>query len=200
METKVKKKIFEAMTALVPLPAVMVSCQAPGMRPNIITIAWTGIACSEPPMITISVRKNRYSHEIIKQSGEFVVNMTTRSLAEATDICGIVSGRDTDKFELTGLTPEPALKVGAPLIAESPINLECQTRSVLELGSHDMFVAEIVATHIAEDILTPQGKIDVARLDPLVYCTKAQQYWAGMTELVGKYGYAKGALNKRKPA
>lgn len=192
-----KKKLLDGITALIPLPAVMVSCQKPGERPNIITIAWTGIACSEPPMITIGIRKNRHSYNIIKETGEFVVNMTTAALAEATDICGNVSGTDTDKFALAGLTPEPSSKIFAPLIAESPINLECKTKTILELGSHDLFIAEIVATHIAEDIYNDQGRLDISKLDPLVYCTKAQQYWAGMSELVGKYGYAKKALGKR---
>jgi flavin reductase (DIM6/NTAB) family NADH-FMN oxidoreductase RutF len=194
------KKIFEPITALIPLPAVMVTCQRPGDKPNIITIAWTGIACSEPPMITISIRKNRYSHRIISETGEFVVNLTTRALAEATDICGIVSGRDTDKFELTGLTPAPASRMHVPLIAECPINMECQTRKTLELGSHDMFVAEIVATHIDEEVLDSKGRLDIAKLDPLIYCTKARQYWAGVTEMIGAYGFTRGrpAIGERR--
>jgi flavin reductase (DIM6/NTAB) family NADH-FMN oxidoreductase RutF len=186
------KKIFEPMTALVPLPAVMVTCQRPNETPNIITISWTGIICSEPPMLSISVRRSRFSHDIIKSTGEFVVNITNRSLAEATDVCGVASGRDTDKFKLTGLTPVPASKVKVPMIAECPINLECQTRTTLELGSHDMFVAEIVATHIDEDILDSQGRLNIEKLDPLIYCTKARQYWAGVTEMLGKYGYTGG--------
>lgn len=183
------KRIYEAMTALIPLPAVMVSCQRPEERPNIITIAWTGIVCSEPPMLSISIRKNRYSHKIVLETGEFVVNMTTRTLAEATDICGVVSGKDCDKFKAAKLTALPASKVMAPLIAECPINLECQTRTVLHLGTHDMFVAEIVATQIDEGILDDDGKLDIARLDPLIYCPKAREYWAGVTNMVGKYGF-----------
>ncbi len=192
------KKIFEPMTALIPLPAVMVSCQKPGEIPNIITIAWTGIACSEPPMITISIRKNRYSHEIIRSTGEFVVNITNRELARVTDICGVVSGRDQDKFKLTGLTPAPSLKVRVPQIAECPINLECQTRSVLELGSHDMFLAEIVATHIDDSVLDDNDRLDIKKLDPLVYCTKARQYWAGLTTYLGKYGFIAAESKARK--
>jgi flavin reductase (DIM6/NTAB) family NADH-FMN oxidoreductase RutF len=160
--------------------------------PNIITIAWTGIVCSEPPMLSISIRKNRFSHSIIKSTGEFVVNITTRALAEATDICGVASGRDNDKFALAGLTPCPSSVVKVPIIAECPINLECQTRTVLELGSHDMFVAEIVATQIDEAVLDGKGRLNVERLDPLIYCTKAREYWAGITQLIGQYGYTKG--------
>ncbi|OGC95483.1 MAG: flavin reductase [candidate division Zixibacteria bacterium RBG_16_53_22] len=186
------KKIFEPMTALIPLPAVMVTCQRPGDRPNIITIAWTGIICSEPPMISISIRKNRFSHEIIRDTGEFVVNITTQALAEATDICGVASGRNTDKFKLAGLTATPASIVQVPLIEECPINLECQTRRVLELGSHDMFIAEIVATQIDEQVFDERGRLDIEKLDPLIYCTKARQYWAGATVMVGAYGYTKG--------
>jgi flavin reductase (DIM6/NTAB) family NADH-FMN oxidoreductase RutF len=161
----------------------------PNERPNIITISWIGIVCSEPPMLSISVRKSRFSHDIIKSTGEFVVNITSQKLVEATDICGVVSGRETDKFAVTGLTPSAASKVNVPLIAECPINLECQTRTVLELGSHDMFVAEIVATHIDEAVLDEKGNLNIEKLDPLVYCTKARQYWAGVTQMVGKYGF-----------
>ncbi len=192
------KKIFEPMTALVPLPAVMVSCQRPEEPPNIITIAWTGIVCSEPPMLSISVRKDRFSHSIIKSTGEFVVNITTGDLAEVTDICGMISGRNEDKFKLTGLTPLPSSKVRVPLIAECPINLECQTRTVLELGSHDMFVAEIVATHIDEAMLDNDGRLNIKKLDPLVYCTKARQYWVGLSQFVGKYGFTSAAQRDRK--
>ncbi len=192
------KKIYDPITALIPLPAVMVSCQKPGDRPNIITVSWTGIVCSEPPMISISIRKNRYSYDIIKSTGEFVVNITNHELAAATDICGVVSGRDNDKFKLAGLTTEPASKVRVPMIAECPINMECQTRTVIELGSHDIFIAEIVATHIDESIIGSDGRIDVEQLDPLIYCTKARQYWSGLSRMDGKYGFTGGDPKLRK--
>ncbi len=182
------KKNLGPMTALVPLPATMVSCQKPGSRPNIITISWTGIVCSEPPMISISVRKNRYSYNIIKSTGEFVVNITTHDLVRATDLCGTYSGADYDKFEMAELTPEEASKVKVPMIAECPINMECQVRTRIELGSHDIFIAEIVATHADESILT-DGKFDIEKLDPLIYCTKAKQYWSGLSRKEGKYGF-----------
>jgi flavin reductase (DIM6/NTAB) family NADH-FMN oxidoreductase RutF len=192
------KKIFDPITALIPLPAVMVSCQKPNETPNIITIAWTGIVCSEPPMLSISVRKKRYSYDIIKSTGEFVVNVTTHRLVKATDICGIVSGRDHNKFELAGLTPEKGIKVRVPLIKESPINMECQIRTVIELGSHDVFIAEIVATHIDEDVMDSDGKVDIKRMDPLSYCTKARQYWSGFSRLEGRYGFTVDELKSRK--
>jgi len=194
----VSKKIYDPMTALMPLPAVMVSCQKQGGKPNIITIAWTGIVCSEPPMISISVRKNRHSYDLIKLSGEFVVNITGHNLVKQTDICGTFSGADYDKFELVELTPEPASKVKVPMIAESPINLECQVRQMIELGTHDIFIAEIVATHIDDSILGDNGKLDVGKLDPLVYCPNARQYWSGLSRLEGKYGHTVKEMKDRK--
>jgi len=192
------KKIYDPITALVPLPAVMVSCQKPNERPNIITISWTGIVCSEPPMISISVRKNRFSYDIIKSTGEFVVNITNHAIAKQTDICGVVSGRDHDKFQLTGLTPELSSKVRVPMIKEAPINMECQTRSVIELGSHDIFIAEIVATHIEESIIDGDGRIDIQKLDPLAYCTKARQYWSGFSRMEGRYGFTTDELRSKR--
>ncbi len=192
------KKIIEPTTALIPLPAVMVSCQEPGETPNIITIAWTGIVCSEPPMLSISIRRSRHSFNIVKRTGEFVVNITTRALVQATDTCGSISGRDYNKFEMAGLTPAPASKVRVPLIAESPINLECQTRKEFELGTHDIFIAEIVATHIDESILDENGHVIIEKLDPLVYCPQARQYWAGLTKMIGRYGYTAQEVRARK--
>ena len=182
------KQNMGPLTALVPLPAVMISCQKPDSRPNIITVSWTGIVCSEPPMLSISIRKNRFSYDIIKSTGEFVVNMTNHTLAHATDLCGSYSGRDYDKFEMAELTPEMATKVRVPMIAESPINLECQVRTRIELGSHDIFIAEIVESHIDDSVLT-DGKLDIEKLDPLVYCTKARQYWSGLSVNEGRYGF-----------
>jgi flavin reductase (DIM6/NTAB) family NADH-FMN oxidoreductase RutF len=198
MVKRMSKKIYDPITALIPLPAVMVSCQKPDEKPNIITVSWTGIVCSEPPMLSISIRKNRYSHDIIKSTGEFVVNITNHDLAAATDICGVVSGRDHDKFKLAGLTAEPSSKVRVPMIAECPISMECQTRTVIELGSHDIFIAEIVATHIDENIIGSDGRIDIEQLDPLIYCTKARQYWSGLSRMDGKYGFTGGDPKLRK--
>ncbi len=192
------KKVYDPITALIPLPAVMVTCQKPQGKANIITVSWTGIVCSEPPMISISIRKNRYSHDIIKSTGEFVVNVTNHKLVAATDICGVVSGLHHDKFKLAGLTTEPASKVRVPMIAECPINMECQTRTVIELGSHDIFIAEIVATHIDERVIGSDGRIDVEQLDPLIYCTKARQYWSGRSRMDGKSGFTGGDPKLRK--
>lgn len=178
-------------TRLIPLPAVLITCGGYNSRANIITISWCGIVCSQPPMLSISIRENRYSYNIIKSSGEFVANITGADMAKAVDYCGNHSGKDFDKFKETGLTPEKADKVNAPLIKESPINLECQIRKSLELGTHHMFVAEIVATHIEESMLDAKGRLDVQKINPLVYGTNARQYWSGLSKLHGYYGFTR---------
>ncbi|MCD6162331.1 MAG: flavin reductase family protein [candidate division Zixibacteria bacterium] len=186
------KKSLMPTTLLTPLPAVLVACGDIDDRPNIITIAWCGIVCSKPPMISVSITEKRYSYELIKKSGEFVVNMTGSNLVKEVDFCGNNSGRDFDKFKTTGLTPEPAQKIKAPLIKESPINLECMVRQTLNLGSHYIFIAEIVATHIDKSILNSDGALDVEKLDPLIYAANARQYWSGLSKVHGFYGYTKG--------
>lgn len=183
------KKKLKPQTLLIPLPAVMVSCQWGNNKPNIITAAWVGVACSEPPMLSLAIRKSRFSHGIISKSGEFVVNLTTEELLKQTDFCGTYSGRDIDKFEKAHLTPMGGSVVKAPLIKECPINLECQVRHILELGSHDLFIADIVATHADEEYLDKQDRPDINKFKPLVYCTKAQEYWGGLSKKLGGYGF-----------
>ena len=187
------KKTLAPTTMLVPLPAVMVTCGGFNQKVNIITLSWCGIACSQPPMISIAVRENRYSFHLLKEGGEFVVNITGGELAKAVDYCGNHSGKDVNKFKETGLTPEAAQKVRSPLIKECPVNLECQVRKTLELGSHHLFIGEIVATHVEESYLTEDNKLDIKKIDPLVYCTNARQYWSGLTVLQGLYGFSREA-------
>ena len=131
------KQSWRGGNMLYPVPAVMVSCARPGEKPNIITVAWAGTVCSAPAMLSISVRKERYSYDILKETGEFVVNLVTKDLVFATDYCGVKSGRDTDKFKEMKLTPLPSQHISAPGIAESPLNLECRVKQGVELGSHD---------------------------------------------------------------
>lgn len=181
------KKLIESQTVLFPLPAVMVSCQRKDEKPNIITLAWVGVVCSEPPMVGISIRKNRFSYGIIKASKEFVINVPTQKLLKATDFCGTKSGKNVDKFSETKLTPIKAEKVKAPLIKECPVNLECVVRQILELGSHDLFLGEIVATHIDSEFLDASGKLDVGKMELFCYCPKAHDYRA-VGEALGKYG------------
>jgi flavin reductase (DIM6/NTAB) family NADH-FMN oxidoreductase RutF len=185
------KRSLAPATMLVPLPAVMVTCGGFNQKTNIITISWCGIVCSQPPMLSVSVRESRYSFNLIKEGGEFVVNVAGANLVKAVDFCGNNSGKDLNKFKETGLTPEPAEKVRTPLIKECPINLECQVRKSLDLGSHHIFIAEIVATHVDESVLTDEGRLDVKKIDPLVYATNARQYWSGLSTLHGLYGYTR---------
>jgi flavin reductase (DIM6/NTAB) family NADH-FMN oxidoreductase RutF len=181
------KQEWKPGNMLYPVPAVMVSCARAGERPNIITVAWAGTICSEPAMLSISVRKERFSHDIIKETKEFVVNLTTKETCFATDYCGVKSGRDVDKFKEMKLTPLPASKVGAPLIAECPVNIECKVTEIKELGSHDMFIAEVVAVHADEAYMDKNGRFDLALAEPIAY-SHGEYYTLG--EKIGKFGYS----------
>lgn len=182
-----KKQVWKPGNMLYPLPAIMVSCCRAGEKPNIITLAWAGTVCSDPVMVSISVRKERYSYDIIKESGEFVINLTTADLAWATDYCGVKSGRDIDKFKELNLTAAPSSKISCPLIAESPVNLECVVKSVTELGSHDMFLAEVVAVDVSEKYMDENGKFDLNSTDLLAY-SHGEYFRLG--EKLGKFGYS----------
>jgi flavin reductase (DIM6/NTAB) family NADH-FMN oxidoreductase RutF len=182
-----KKQQLEPGTFLYPLPAVMVSCQGVEGKANIVTIAWTGVMASKPPMVGIGVRRSRYSYQLIKDTGEFVINIPNRALLSALDLCGTVSGRDVDKFAETGLSPvKPASLNRAPLIAECPVNLECRVTRVLELGSHDYLVGEVVAAHFAEDWLD-SGKPRPAADELIAY---ARGVYYGLGEELGQHGFS----------
>ena len=155
-------------TFIYPIPAVMVSCGTME-KSNIITVAWTGILNTNPAMCYISVRPERFSHDIIKESGEFVINLTNRQLAYATDWCGVKSGRDVDKFKEMKLTKEKANIVKAPLIKESPVSVECKVKEIVPLGSHDMFVAEIVAIDADDKYIDDRGAFDISKCDLIAY-------------------------------
>jgi flavin reductase (DIM6/NTAB) family NADH-FMN oxidoreductase RutF len=175
-----------------PVPVVMVSCSDNNGKPNIITLAWVGTINSDPPMVSISVRKQRYSYELIKQKGQFVINMPTRNQTFATDFCGVKSGKELDKFEAMKLTPENASKVDVPLIKECPVNLECVVKQVIELGSHDLFLAEVVATNVDEKLLDENGKLDLQKADLICY-SHGEYYPIGKS--LGFFGYS---VTKRK--
>ena len=164
-----EKEIWKPGNMLYPLPVVMVSMADRKGKLNIITIAWAGTVCTNPPMVSISVRPERYSYPIIREAGEFVVNLTTRNLVYATDYCGVKSGRDVDKFRELGLTPVTASLVKAPLIGESPVNLECRVKQIQPLGSHDMFLAEVVAVHADRCYMDDKNKFHLEQAEPIVY-------------------------------
>lgn len=194
------KQNFKPGNMLYPLPVVMVSVSDREGNPNIITIAWAGTICSDPPMISVSVRPERYSYHMIKETGGFVINLTTKELAYATDYCGVKSGRDVDKFKEMRLTPVPADIVAAPMIGESPVNIECRVTEVKKLGSHDMFLSEVVAVHADEKYMDEKNRFDLMKARPIVYSHGAY-FVCG--EKLGTFGYSvkkqpKNGNNKRK--
>ena len=170
-----------------PVPAVLISCCDAQGNTNIMTAAWAGTVCSEPVMVSVSIRPERYSHHMILETGEFVINLTTRGLAYAADFAGVRSGRDVDKFEKLGLTREPSAHVKAPCIAESPVNLECRVTQVLHLGSHDLFIAEVVGTDVDEQLIDGKGRLRLEQADLIAYVHGAY-YTLG--KLLGTFGYS----------
>lgn len=181
------KQTWKAGNMLYPIPAVMVTVTDGEGNDNVLTIAWTGTVCTNPALLYISVRKERYSYDMLKKTGEFVVNLTTEELAFATDFCGVRSGRDIDKFKEMKLTKEKAEYVKAPMIKESPVNIECRVIDVREYGSHDMFVAEVLAVHADEKYMDETGKFDLSKASPLVY--SHGEYYS-MGKKLGKFGYS----------
>jgi flavin reductase (DIM6/NTAB) family NADH-FMN oxidoreductase RutF len=181
------KEIWKPGNMLYPLPVVMVSMADGGGKYNIITIAWAGTVCTNPPMVGISVRPERYSYRILKETGEFVVNLTTKELVYATDFCGVKSGREVDKFGALGLTALPADQVRAPLVGESPVNIECKVKEILPLGSHHLFLAQVAAVHADEKYMDEKRKFHLEKARPIVY-SHGTYYVCG--EPLGSFGYS----------
>ncbi len=186
------KETWKPGNMLYPLPAVMVSVTDGQGNDNIITVAWTGTICTNPPMVYISVRPSRYSYEMLKKTGEFVINLTTEELAFATDYCGVRSGRDVDKFKEAHLTKEPAQFVKAPMIKESPVSIECRVTEVKELGSHHMFLAEVLAVHVQQEYIDKNNKFQLNKAKPIVY---SHGEYLGTGKSLGTFGYS---VKKRK--
>ena len=186
------KQSWKPGNMLNPVPAVMVSVADEDHRPNIITVAWAGTICTNPPMVSISVRPSRYSYDIIEKTGEFVINLTTEKLARACDYCGVVSGRDVDKFAETRLTPQASRYVKAPGIEESPVNIECKVTEVKELGSHDMFLAKVVGVTIDNQYMDDRGKFNLNASGLTAY-SHGEYFELG--KKLGSFGYS-----VRKPA
>lgn len=192
----INKKSLKPGNVLSPIPAVLVSCGGtPEWKPNIITIAWAGNVCSEPPLLSISVRPERYSYDIIRTAREFVVNVPSFRQARATDRCGMISGRSTDKFSQTGLTAAPALKVRCPIILECPLNIECRVKNSLDLGSHTLFVAEVVAVQVTAALLGPTGRLRLEKGGLMAFAHG--QYFA-LGRCLGRFGFSV-RKRKRKP-
>ena len=185
------RKVLNAGTLLAPLPAVMVSCGTLE-KANVLTVAWTGIVNTKPPMTYISVRPTRYSYGIIKESGEFVINLTTSKMVRETDFCGVKSGKDTDKLKKCGLHIEAASAVSAPIIKESPLSLECRVVDIRPLGSHDMFLAEIAAVNVDGRYIDSKGKINLNQAGLMAY---SHGEYFSLGRKLGSFGYS---VAKRK--
>ena len=181
------KQSWKPGNMLYPVPAVMVSCAREGETPNIITVAWAGTICSDPVMVSISVRKERYSHSIIKETGEFVINLVTKDLTFATDYCGVKSGRDVDKFKEMKLTPVNIEGVSCPAIAESPLSLACKVKEIKELGSHDMFIAEVLSINASDEYIDELGAFDISKCNLVAY---ANGKYFELGDKIGKFGYS----------
>lgn len=188
------KQVWRGGNMLYPLPAVMVSCADASGASDIVTVAWTGTICTNPPMLYVSIRPERASYRLIRESGEFVVNLTTRRLQRACDWCGVRSGRDYDKWAECGLTPAPAAKLElAPVIAESPVNIECKVTEVKELGSHHMFLASVEAVQVDESLVDTRGRLDLASAGLTAY-SHGEYFELG--QRLGTFGYSV----RKKPA
>jgi flavin reductase (DIM6/NTAB) family NADH-FMN oxidoreductase RutF len=181
--SKVAKKPF---VSLRPVPVVLVSC-GHDKQVNIITIAWTGVLCSNPPQMGIGVRPGRHSHKLIQETGEFVINVPDEGLLNEVEYCGFISGKEVDKFASRDLTPAPGSAVQTPIIAECPINIECRVCHTLPLGSHDLFVGEVVGVQVSQDVLDDLGRVDNSKLKPILFM--GNEYW-GMGDLLGSYGFS----------
>lgn len=184
-QVKMRKKPH---SALYPCPVVLVTCTDSKGTPNVITLAWVGTLCSDPPLIGLGIRPERFSYSLIDSTKEFVVNIPTERILEETDLCGMISGEKTDKFSEVGFSLEPADKVKPPLIQECPVNIECRVKEKLPLGVHHLFLGEVLQVHVDKDVLNEKGKIDFAKAAPFVY--NQGEYWS-LNRKVGVYGFSK---------
>ena len=191
-----KKEVWKPGNMLYPVPAVLVSCADRRGNKNVLTIAWAGTVCSDPVMVSISVRPERYSYPMIRETGEFVINLTTKDLAYAADWCGVRSGRDVDKFESMGLSAIAAETLQyAPVIAQSPLSLECRVKQVTELGSHHMFLAEVTAVQVSEKYMNVNGKFELNKTGLVAY-SHGEYFELG--KKIGKFGYSVEKKRKNK--
>ncbi len=182
------KELFKGSVLFGPVPAVLVTTMNSEGQPNVFTVGWTGVACSHPPMVTIAVRKERLSYENIRATGEFVINLTTRKMLKMTDFCGCRSGRKVDKIKHFGLELEPGVDVAVPSLKISPVALECRVHSVTELGSHDLFIAEIVRNKVDTSLIDREGRIRLGEAGLLAYCHG--EYFSLSRQPVGTFGHS----------
>lgn len=188
-----KKQTWKGSVITAPLPPTLVSCGTLE-KPNLLTVAWTGILCTRPPIVYISLRPERFSYGIIKQSGEFVINLPTAEHTRAVDLCGVKSGRDIDKFAETGFIPQAAATVAPPLVAQCPVNIECKVREIIPLGSHDMFIADVTAVNAAEELIDEKGRLALEKAGLIAY---AHGQYFELGRYLGSFGFS---VRKKKRA
>lgn len=189
------KQLWKPGNMLYPLPAIMVSCGREGEKPNIITLAWAGTICSDPAMVSVSIRPERYSYDIIKETREFVINLVTKDIAHAADYCGVKSGRDVDKYREMNLNPLPSKYIKAPGIEESPVSMECRVKDIIPLGSHDMFISEILGVTVEDSYMNESGKFELNKSGLVAY-SHGEYFELG--KRLGKFGYSV-EKKKRRP-
>lgn len=182
------KRVMRAGNMLNPTPVVLVSCGSSPEEYNIVTVAWTGTVCSDPPLCYISLRPSRLSYDLIKQSGEFVINLVSQEMAAVTDWCGVKSGRQYHKFLETGLTPVRGKQVTAPIISEAPVNIECRVKEIIPLGTHDMFLSEVLAVHAQNSLFNP--KTDALELQRANLLTYSHGHYYNLGKILGKFGFS----------
>jgi flavin reductase (DIM6/NTAB) family NADH-FMN oxidoreductase RutF len=187
------KRIFKGSAILNPVPAVLITSQNSEGKTNVFTVGWVGTACTRPPMVTVAIRPERLSYDYIKESEEFVINLPTASMTRLVDYCGVVSGRKEDKIEKLKLGLEASTKVAAPSLADCPVNIECKLKSITPLGSHDLFLAEVVSVSVKEDIIDDKGKIHLEKANLIAY--SHGEYFALNNNPLGKFGYS---IQKKK--
>jgi len=190
------KRMIKPSTLLTPLPVCLITCPGKDSPPNVLTVAAVGICCFDPPMIGIAIRPNRHSHRLIAAAGELVVNIPSPDLVREVDLCGSLSGREVDKFGATGLTPLSATVVRAPLIQQCPINLECKVRQTLNLGTHDLFLAEVVAAHLNEECVDEAGNWKGELIRPLAYHLPSREYWS-LGQRLASHGFSREAEKRQ---
>ncbi|OGS36654.1 MAG: flavin reductase [Elusimicrobia bacterium RIFOXYB2_FULL_49_7] len=181
------KEKWKPSTLLNPVPVVLVTCQSKKGKPNIMTVAWAGTVNSEPPMLSISIRKERFSHALIRESGVFVVNLPTAKLLRAVDFCGVRSGKQLDKFKETGLTPVASANGQVPFIRECPVNIECAVHQVVELGSHDLFIAKIMAVHVDKTLINRQGRLCLEKAGLIAF---SHGQYIELGRVLGGFGFS----------
>jgi len=182
-----RKKEMKPGNMLYPVPAALISARGKDGRTGLLTAAWCGTVCSDPPMLSVSIKKSRFTHHLIEESREFTVNLTTEEMARAVDLCGVISGKDVDKWEKSGLHEEEGLKVSAPSVQESPVSIECKVTQILELGSHDMFLGEVVSVRAAEEFFDETGRFDLDKARLMAY---SHGEYRALGKVLGTFGFS----------